>query len=627
MRSLYIDYSENHVSFRLNTHETFTNFKDDLSLYNIKIARIEELTFYIESSVFLLKKNHIERLINNNSLKYKLSNNFEEFLKILNNNEEVTQFSLEQIYKKLKKEGFERKLYPFQERNLLKLVNTNAFADFSVPGTGKTTVALAYFFFKKKKNDKLLVISPKTTFIAWEDELKECLPRQSINVLVLSGNYKAINNKLTNFDKIALMSYNKLASQTIAGLTITQICNRIKQDLSINIDTFIFLDESHKIKSGTGITSTTVAELRIAQMKPSCKLIMTGTPMPNNIKDLSPQFLFSDPSSQNEDIGTIYKKFQKRFVRTAKNELGLLEKRIQYVQVPMSKSQEKLWLSLKSITYSIYEENMDKDEALQIKIMGKIYQYLIWAVTNPMLLISKKLDIDSKYLSNKRFLELATELIKDGPSNKIREVVALAREIISKGRKVVIWSGSVDTIEELSEILDDVGSVFIHGGVDSDIDEDAPDTRKQKIKQFNDNKSCNVLIANPASCAEGISLHKACHDAIYLDRNYTLTNYLQSVDRIHRLGLASNQETNIYIFQSVISSNSNIKGNIYGRLEDIDAEIEETIDHNIDKRLILKEKAMEKFMNTKDLKELDGIDYEVEDDQLPLIEDIRSIYE
>jgi SNF2 family DNA or RNA helicase len=45
--------------------------------------------------------------------------------------------------------------------------------------------------------------------------------------------------------------------------------------------------------------------------------------------------------------------------------------------------------------------------------------------------------------------------------------------------------------------------------------------------------------------SEGVSLHRACHDAIYLERTFNAGQYLQSVDRIHRLGLDPGTETRI----------------------------------------------------------------------------------
>ena len=52
-----------------------------------------------------------------------------------------------------------------------------------------------------------------------------------------------------------------------------------------------------------------------------------------------------------------------------------------------------------------------------------------------------------------------------------------------------------------------------------------------------------VLLANPAAMSEGVSLHHECHDAVYVDRTFNAGQYLQSLDRIHRLGLPPGIDT------------------------------------------------------------------------------------
>ena len=54
-----------------------------------------------------------------------------------------------------------------------------------------------------------------------------------------------------------------------------------------------------------------------------------------------------------------------------------------------------------------------------------------------------------------------------------------------------------------------------------------------------------MLLANPAAVGEGISLHEVCHDTIYVERTFNAGQYLQSVDRIHRLGLPPDVDTNV----------------------------------------------------------------------------------
>ena len=88
---------------------------------------------------------------------------------------------------------------------------------------------------------------------------------------------------------------------------------------------------------------------------------------------------------------------------------------------------------------------------------------------------------------------------------------------------------------------------LIYGQIPSETsDPTATRTRETELGRFRDPESgCMVLLANPAAMSEGVSLHHACHDAIYLDRTFNAGQYLQSLDRIHRLGLLPNQQTRI----------------------------------------------------------------------------------
>ena len=46
-------------------------------------------------------------------------------------------------------------------------------------------------------------------------------------------------------------------------------------------------------------------------------------------------------------------------------------------------------------------------------------------------------------------------------------------------------------------------------------------------------------------------MHYNCKNAIYLDRDYNAREYLQSLDRIHRLGMNLDNPVNYYFFESV----------------------------------------------------------------------------
>ena len=58
--------------------------------------------------------------------------------------------------------------------------------------------------------------------------------------------------------------------------------------------------------------------------------------------------------------------------------------------------------------------------------------------------------------------------------------------------------------------------------------------RDLAIKRFKTDKSCKILIAAPAAAKEGLTLTAANH-AVFYDRSFSLDDYLQAQDRIHRI--------------------------------------------------------------------------------------------
>ena len=93
--------------------------------------------------------------------------------------------------------------------------------------------------------------------------------------------------------------------------------------------------------------------------------------------------------------------------------------------------------------------------------------------------------------------------------------------------------------------------------------EDDVDTREKIIAEFHeDNSSFKVIIANPFAVSESISLHKACHNAIYMERSFNAAHFIQSKDRIHRYGLPAGTVTNYYY----LLSEDSIDGVIHDRL-------------------------------------------------------------
>jgi SNF2 family DNA or RNA helicase len=131
---------------------------------------------------------------------------------------------------------------------------------------------------------------------------------------------------------------------------------------------------------------------------------------------------------------------------------------------------------------------------------------------------------------------------------------------------VLIWTQFVMNVLSLEKLLAHHGAVVLYGAIPTGEERD-PDTREGRIRRFHDDPDCKVMIANPAAAGEGISLHIACHRAIYLDRSFNAAHYLQSVDRIHRLGLPADVRPEVEILEARGTIDSRVATRLLKKIE------------------------------------------------------------
>ena len=170
--------------------------------------------------------------------------------------------------------------------------------------------------------------------------------------------------------------------------------------------------------------------------------------------------------------------------------------------------------------------------------------------------------------------------------------------------------------------MEDLGAVFLRGDVptedgwkeghyttDGDIWEDEEETREWKIRRFKEDEKCMVLIANPAAAGEGISLHDVCHHAIYVDRTFNATQFMQSMDRIHRYG-------------------KNAEGEVICQKHPVKIEIlisENTIDDVVHENLRRKMQRMFEWLNDSSLSsQLSALEPMISEVELEMISAVRQ---
>ncbi len=463
----------------------------------------------------------------------------------------------DELLKVLKEIGFNRSLKIEQKRDVTRLLSLKHGANFSVPGAGKTCTLLAVYSILKYLGviTKLIVISPINAFISWEEEIEEIFPTNTPTILRLQSLHLKDYSELERSNPdIILVNYEKFR-RDIGQLIPFFIRNKIH----------LILDESHRVKSGMNNQSYS----QIVKLADLAKRrdILSGTPMPQSYMDLDPQFDFLWPGEKvipvqianNVDeetrINAVNIAISGLYVRTTKIELGLEDPVIKYLHVKMGPIQAELYRLFKSETARVIA-GLDKPTISNFRRIGRCVVKLLQAATNPMLLTLKD-EYEGEVIPppvDREFWELLDDFIKYEKPVKIEYLRGSVENIISSNpdNKVLIWSYFVRNIQILEKIFKDYNPVLIYGGIPTGSDEDEA-FREGRIKKFHEDKSCRIMIANPQACGEGISLHKVCHHAIYLDRNFNAAYFLQSIDRIHRLGLAPGIKTNVDI---LVSENS-----------------------------------------------------------------------
>lgn len=557
-------------SFQIYTTDKLRNY---IKLMDIQIEKRKALGIDI--------KNHSELVIDK----------FEEFSEIID----------KKMY---------RKLRTMQKWNAFHIVSMIKSANFSVPGSGKTSIVYgAYAYLNREENqkvNKIVMVGPKNSFISWEEEFLlnfgpngemkklKCLDCQkySRKDLIEKLEYESNNYNLI------MINYEKLDS--------------IKDSLKKAIDnkTLLVFDEIHRIKAINGVWANAALQICV---NAKYKVALTGTPIPNSYADLynilkilyydeyDSFFKFKSKELENANerkMIQINEQIFPFYCRTTKKDLEIPEPLPdKIINCQMTEKEQRLF----EIIHQRYRENI-----------LSMYIRLLQASNNTYLL---KKDLSEStirefFYNEEEEIDESNSLIDSvdkvvyldeemkhlideiGMTSKFEKGISLVNKLVNEGKQVLVWGIFVDTLKKIEERLktNEISCDIICGETDSE-------NRKDIINKFKSG-DIKVLITNPHTLAESVSLHKNCHDAVYFEYSFNLTHMLQSKDRINRLGLKEDEYTQYYYMEL---NNNDIYNN--------------SIDEKTYKRLKEKEKIMIESIENTTLARIDFDD----------IEDIRKI--
>ena len=418
----------------------------------------------------------------------------------------------------LRTRGFVRPLRPFQQRALDRLVAMRNGADFSVPGAGKTTVALALYAVLRERGivDAMVVVAPPSAFESWRLELDTCFARRRRPALAVRSVPGGSEDP-----EIFALNYERLEQQrTFAQLDGWARGRRL----------LVVFDEAHRAKAGdAGLRG---AMSRVLAQRAARRLVLTGTPMPNSPQDLAAVFDLAWPGQGARlAFGDLADARHRAYVRVPKLELGLPTIDMRTELIELDPAHRRLYRAMANRVAS--EDAAARDAAS----MGHAVMRLLAAATNPASVLGSggRFEMPERPVDADLADLLASPEAHIRPAKVVR-TAQLVSDNAARGRKTLVWSSFLRNVAALEQALAPHWPAVVTGETPMR-DSSARRDRVRELERFRGDASCMVLIATPQTLGEGVSLHQVCFDQVHVDRGFAAGTFLQSLDRTHRLGM------------------------------------------------------------------------------------------
>ena len=601
---------------KLEVFSHILSIDDETSM--LTTSQISQISFWgfrkVSNNRYELSKGNIDEILpkvcgylNEQNLFYSLSQSCAEMMRVITNKFEASD-QFRRIGKDFKEGKFDKSRFiqfvefthslarPLKDHQLkaafhLYLVENGA--NFSVPGSGKTSVALAvYEKLRLEGKVKLLyVVGPPACFRPWRDEFKLTLGREPSWRILAGGESSQRKSEYyvteSNRVELYLTTFQTLLNdQDDVGFFLNHSGN----------SAFLVVDEAHYIKQSGGTWADAV--LRISNYS-KYRYALTGTPMPKSYADLFNIFDFLSPNRSLLDADekikiticeskkdlksareTVEKTIAPFFYRVRKSELGLTPQRFhEPIVIKMNKFEKIIYDAIENKIRNYTEQDyINNIDIVQRLWRGRIIR-LRQSVSYVKLLSSAIEGYNESLIDDKS--ELAKIIIGydriEIPA-KLEYLTKLVQKLRNENRKIVVWANFVGVLHLITKHLNEnyLKCKLIYGGTPTEnttLEEE--ETRESIREEFVDiNSGLDILVANPAACGESISLHKTCFDAIYYDLSYNCAQYLQSLDRIHRVGGSEINYANYHFLQYQDTIDQDIKHN----LEEKTKKMQEIID-------------------------------------------------
>ena len=448
-------------------------------------------------------------------------------------------------------------------------------------GLGKTIQAVSFLAHLKEIGEEgpHLIIVPASTMDNWQKELDMWCP----NLEVL--NYYGAMDERRHMQQEIL---NQRIEFDVILTTYSMVVNDSKLFRKIDVHYVIF-DEAHMLKN-----MATSRYENLMRIKASRKLLLTGTPMQNNLVELMSLLVFVMPNlfaNKKEDLKKIFAMFPKSqgsevrsgheqkiilhakqimkpfFLRRVKSDVlkNLPEKTEEVIQVPMIKSQHESYSNMKQEYKNRAKDIADGKVVAKNDFGMSMIMNLRKLAIHPLLIrnhfdtsqvrqmarilkedqshenaeekfiiedlsVMSDFDINSTCLAYRCIRHLQLSNDQLCESGKFKLLDEMLPKMKVDGDKVLIFTQFVMVLDIMDKYLKIRGHKYLRLDGSTPVQE-----RQTMIDAFNNDESYFIFILSTRAGGLGINLTSA-NTVILHDLDFNPYNDKQAEDRCHRLG-------------------------------------------------------------------------------------------
>lgn len=410
--------------------------------------------------------------------------------------------------------------FPYQIDAIEAIKDLDYAAIFHEQGLGKTKIAidLALTWLRRDDVDSVLFVTKKALIENWSGEIKE---HSYLTPRILGQSRKANFFAFNSPARVYLTHYEVMKSEL----------GRFRLFLKTR-KVGIICDEAHKMKNPDSEIAKSLFELSPLFAK---RVVMTGTPIANRPYDIWAPIFFLD---QGASLGKDFAGFKKDFDLTSdlasdslrreafEEGLSSLFGQIKGFTVRETKESATIELPAKRVS-TVFVESEERQEEIYRTFRSDLRAVV---VRKGVPVLDDVEDILKRLL---RLVQVASNphLVDESYSRipaKLTALEALLDDILSApGAKTIVWTSFTENVDWLTRELGRFGAVKVHGKL-------AIDQRNRSIARFKTDPSSRILVATPGAAKEGLTLTVA-NTAVFFDRSFSLDDYLQAQDRIHRI--------------------------------------------------------------------------------------------